>query len=212
MNLKIILIMLLFLITFLLGCTTADPDPDPVEDEVMEQDDIVVDPDQPIEYFTGDSFSIEAETLTITDITSDGKIYLDLNNKEFILYGTNNPLKVGSTEVSATSIDINLPPQESSVFLKINKIELNENEYILDFNQKVTILGKQVTLTDVDTDSLDTIRVKVSLGLDTMTERINKGKTKIISDLKITNIRSNPRAVSTEKYAIVKIESDENPS
>ena len=88
----------------------------------------------------------------------------------------------------------------------IEDILLNENEYILDFNKEITVLGKKIVLRDVTNGDASSIQVQVSQGLEGDTKNIVKGKTEDLIGLKITHVRSNPRAISYEKYAIVRVE------
>ena len=157
-------------------------------------------------YFIGNQFEIDGTILSVSSISSDGKLTLLNNGKEFIISGTKNPAKIGSKEIMISKLNLEPPLEKRYVELVIEDILLDENEYILDFNKEITVLGKKIVLRDVMNGDAPTIQVQVSQGLEGDTENIVKGKTEEFLGLKITHIRSNSRAISYEKYAIVRIE------
>lgn len=157
-------------------------------------------------YFIGNEITVGGEIFIIKDITQQGDLTIKRDNKEIIISGTNNPTKVNNQEILISKLNTNIDSSKRSVQLEIGNIALNENEYILEYKKEKDILGKKVTLMDVYTDKLESIQIRVSLGIESETVRINLGKTEEVLGLKITNIRPNPRAISLEKYAIVKIE------
>jgi len=161
--------------------------------------------EEPLEYFVGDKINIDKVKYKIKDITTGADLILANDDMEITISGTKNVAKIGKKEISI--IKLNLPAQleKRSVTLKIENIILKENEYLLDYNRDVYVDGKYVKLVGVDNNPSASIRVKVSKGLSNDAKTIDKGKTADILGLMITNIRSNPRPISVEKYAIVRI-------
>ena len=90
--------------------------------------------------------------------------------------------------------------------VKIEDININEHEYIFEYGEEKEIKGLKVSLKDVDDDDLSSISVRVSQGLNAQTVRINHWKIVESIGLNITNIRINPRPISADKYAILRIE------
>ncbi len=159
-----------------------------------------------VSYKVGDTVEVGTEKFTIKDITQAGDVIL-INDRELTLEGTNNPAKAGNQEISILELDIRAPDSaRRSVKLDIKDIQLSENEYALDYQKAIELSDMKVELKDVYDDKLDSILIKVSKGLSSEEKRINKGKTEEVLGFKITNIRPNPRPISYEKYAIVKIE------
>ena len=163
-------------------------------------------PEQFYAYFIGDEFKVGDKTVIVKNIQQDGEITLLNNRQDITIKGTGNFAKIDDYEITLSKLNLETDPQKRSVILTIEEIKLNENEYLLDYGEEVRVKGKTVKLKDIHTDELNTISVRVSEKLNAMTERINGGKTKQILGLNITNIRTNPRPTSYEKYAIVRIE------
>jgi len=200
---KIIYILALSLIV-IYGCAEEAPEVIEVE-PVVEVEEVVEEIPDNI-YKIGDEVTIGGESFIISFISQDGEIVLKQDNLEILLEGTNNRAKVNNQEVWATKLDLALDSSERTIELNIEDIELGDNDYIFDLDTKIEILGKNVQLVDIDTDSLESISIRVTDDSESITERINKGETIEILGLKVTNIRSNPRAITYEKYAIVGVE------
>lgn len=196
-----ILILILVSTIVLYGCTQPTPEIIPI----IEQESIIQKPVE-INYHIGDEVTVGGEKFILKHISLDAEAILKQDTKEIRLTGTNSPAKINNQEISISKLNLILDPLKRSIQLSIEDIFLNENEHALDYNQEINIQGKNVKLTDVYTDKLDSIQIKVSQSLESEIKRINKGKTEETLGLNITNIRSNPRPITYEKYAIIKIE------
>ena len=160
-----------------------------------------------INYYVGNEVIVDGEKLVLKSISQDGEIVLlRQDGKEISIKGTQSFTKLNSKEIVITKLNLPTDPADRYVVLEVRDFILGPNEYVLEYNRDVSVFDKKVRLTDVYYDKLESIQIKVIKGLQSETLRINKGKTKQELGLKITNIRSNPRPISYEKYAIVKIE------
>lgn len=157
-------------------------------------------------YREGDILFLGHKEVIIKKIGIDSKIEVEFEGSIKEIYETKQPVRLGDYELMATKIDINYDIG-STVTLESKKIELKENEYLFWFKESKDILDKKVTLTDVYKDEFDSILVDVSTKSKSVSLRIHRGESKIFDNLEITNVRSVPRAVSAEKYAIIKVKS-----
>ncbi len=155
-------------------------------------------------YMEGDILFLGNKEATIKKIGIDSKIEIEFEGSTKEIYETKQPVRLGDYELMATKIDINYDTG-STVTLESRKIELGENEYLFWFKESKDILGKKVTLTDVSKDEFNTILVDVSTKSKSDSLRVHQGESKAFDNLEITNVRSVPRVVSAEKYAIIKV-------
>ncbi len=160
-----------------------------------------------IAYLMGDKFQAGGEILTVKSISQDGEVILNTNGRDIIIKGTGSATKIANEEIIISKLNLNVDSTKRSIVIKVEPIQLNTNEYVLDYQEEVIVQEKKVKLADVDDDDLKSIFISISKGPNQESKRINKGKTETILGLKITNIRSNARPISFEKYAIIKIES-----
>lgn len=155
-------------------------------------------------YREGGILFLGDKEVIIKKIGIDSKIEIEFEGSTKEIYETKQPVRLGDYELMAMKIDINYDTG-STVNLESRKIELGENEYLFWFKESKNILDKEVTLTDVPKDEFNTILVDVSTKSKSDSLRIHQGESKTFDNLEITNVRSVPRAVSAEKYAIIKI-------
>jgi len=145
--------------------------------------------------------TLDGKRVELVDITPDYELIMKINGKEYIIYETNKQEIIDNIEIMATKIKFDPTGKNTYAIFKVKKYEPGLNEYLMHINDKIYLKGHTIILLDVDTDKLQSINLRV----DNIDKRINKGKTEIIYDLKITNIETNPRAITSEKYAIIKI-------
>lgn len=149
----------------------------------------------------GESLIVGDKRLELLDITSDYEVIINIDGKEYVIYETNKKEIVNNLEILLTRIKFDPTGKDTYVILKAKEYELGTNEYIMYINDKIIVQGHTIILLDVDTDKLQSINLRVG----NIDKRINKGKTEIINNLKITNLETNPRAITAEKYAIIKV-------
>src|SRR3989338_8896520 len=182
---KVIAILLLL---FLVGCSAPK-----VELEAVTNDSIIEELPEVIEteeisapyydFYEGDTKEILGKSITLE------KIYL-------------NPqidITVGDTE---TGIKENYQ-EEKYVTLKIEKLELGENEYIIQKNEKRTIGTKDILLEESRTNGYIQVTVfnkGTSIG---DTESVKHGESVEINEVTVTNLKN---YYKIEQYAWVTIE------
>lgn len=149
----------------------------------------------------GGSIVIEDTKLEITDINSESEVMIKVNDIEYTIYTTQQREIVDGLDLKATEIKFDPTGENTYVMLEATKFESNPNEYLMYINDKITIGDTMIILINIDTDTLNSINIKV----DDIEKRINKGKTEVMSNLEITNMETNPRATAVEKYAIIKV-------
>lgn len=200
----------IFLI-FLVGCIPASEElgiePGVIEavpEETVEEGLNLIDKLIPNEYkFTPmSSLTIEGKKVTVKDITPEYEVIVDVQGEERVISTTQMQEYISGLSVMLTEIKVDPTGVNTYAILKITKFELGENEHLLFYQDKITVDNKVITLADVYTDSLNSI----SVGVNGVYERLTKGEAKTMEGLKVTNVRTNPRATSSEKYAIVKVE------
>ena len=162
----------------------------------------------PIEthYFIDDEVKVGGKVLQLKDISVDAEVLFQYGNRDVSIFGTKDHMKINDQEITLTKIHLEPSLDKRYVVFAIKDVVLLPNEYVLDYHKDIDVLGKKVQLRDADLDDTRTITVHVRSGLYSDIQRIGAGNTKEGLGLKITNIRSNPRPASVDKYAIVRIE------
>ncbi len=200
-------ILICLLILFVMGCMPAKQfeELEPIE-EIEEYVEEGVDFAKEIiteEYklIPGESLVVDDKKIELLEVTSDSEVKLKVNYKEYTIYETHKQEIVNNIEILLTKIKFDPTGKDTHIILKANKYEPGPNEHLMYINDKITIQDHTIILLNVDTDKLQSINLRV----DNTDERINKGETKIINNLEITNLETNPRAITAEKYAIIKV-------
>lgn len=199
-------ILLCLLVLFLVGCIPLEglkeQGPEQVEEYVQEGvgfvKEIVA---NEYKIKPGGSLVVDGVKVQLTDITSEYEVKIKVNDIDYTIYETQKQEVVDGLDFKAKEIKFDPTGKDTYTILKIVKFVPNENEYLLHINEEAVIGDHKVTMLAVDTDTLQSILVRV----DTADKRINKGQTERINNLDIINVDTNPRAVTSEKYAIIKV-------
>ncbi len=175
------------------------------DSKITDKQEIVLPPEPTTnEYKIGDTLLLGSKKVTIKEIKIDSEILIEVDGLIKYISGTRQPIRIEDYELFATEIDISYD-RPSTVTLESSKFQLGPNEYLFWFREVKNIAGKTVILEDVYVDDFDTILVSVSDKSNSDTRRIHIGESETMNNLEITNIKNGHRAVSAEKYSILKI-------
>lgn len=204
-------ILLCILLVFILGCVPVAEEltglePGEIEEgaeELVEEGLSFVDKIIPNEYrfVPGASLTILGKKVTVKDITTEYETIIQVDGTQKTIKTTQTPEYINGLNVVATELNFDGTGLNTYVILKITEFKLGEDEYLLFYKDKMEIDGKKVELDDVYTDNKDSI----SVGVQGVYARIIKGETKVLNGIEVTNVRTNPRAISSEKYAVLKL-------
>lgn len=197
------------LILFLMGCVPLQQIKQPVEENIGEVENLVEEGTgfvkeivaEEYKITPGGAMTVEGIKLKVVDITPDYEILLNVDDIDYIIYETHKQEIVRGLEIVVNDKKFDPTGKNTYVILKVTKFVPGENEYLMYNNDQITVADKVITLSSVDTDTLQSILIKVN----NIEKRLNKGQTENINNLAVTNVNTNPRAVTSEKYAIVKV-------
>ncbi|MBU4502962.1 MAG: hypothetical protein KKA79_10290 [Nanoarchaeota archaeon] len=148
---------------------------------------------------------VEGESVKVTEILNIGRVTIEVEGitremettrKEEIIDG----LKVTTQEI----IYNNAKPKNSVVIVKIEKYTPGENEYLLNTDEEKIISNTKIRLMKVFSSTPSSILLDVG---ETTNRKLNEGVEETLEGLKITLLKSYSRSISSESYAILKIES-----
>ena len=196
-------ILICLLLIFIMGCIPLEEIKEEGVEKYVEEGvgfvkEIVADE---YKFIPGGSIVIEDTKLEVIDINTEYEVTVKVKDIEYVIYETQQREIIDGLDITAKEIKFDPTGENTYVILKAVKYEANPNEYLMYINDEITVADHIVILLNVDTDKLQSISIRV----DTTDNRVNKGKTVQAHNLEITNIDTNPRAVTSEKYAIVKV-------
>lgn len=203
----------LFILLLLAGCTAPQIDLEEVTDEsaVEELPDILTNEEEeeitentaPYYNFTeGQTQEILGHEITVIKINPNPILDIIVDGKENTLKETKNEELIEDLKIQMYYIhDIYL--QEKYVTLKVEKLELEDNEYILRKDEKITIGDKDIVLEQSKTNGYIQISVYNKGTVIGDTQDIKRGSSLEINGVTITNIKN---YYKVEQYVRVIIE------
>lgn len=144
--------------------------------------------------------NIDGKLVTLKEMTFDYRMTFVVDGQEYLISRTNEPEIINGAEITVKKVSFDPEAKDTYAIVKIVKYTTGENEHLMYIDSSVSVGGKKVQVTMFNND--ESIYVKV----DTTEDRIREGETKVINELSITNIKTNLRAITSEKYSILKIE------
>jgi len=143
---------------------------------------------------------VDGKLVELKDLAFDYKMIFSIDGQDYLIKETNREEIVNGLSITVTKVSFDPENKDTYAITKIAKYVPGENEYLMYIDNMVTIDGKNVKLYKFLDDK------SIYLSVDNTDERIKEGETKVIKDLKITNVKTNLRAITSEKYSILKIE------
>ncbi|HIJ05159.1 MAG TPA: hypothetical protein HA370_03545 [Nanoarchaeota archaeon] len=201
---KVIAILLLL---FLVGCSAPK-----VELEAVTNDSIIEELPEVIEteeisapyydFYEGDTKEILGKSITLEKIYLNPQIDITVGDTETGIKETKTEEIIEDVKIMIWEIQDNYQ-EEKYVTLKIEKLELGENEYIIQKNEKRTIGTKDILLEESRTNGYIQVTVfnkGTSIG---DTESVKHGESVEINEVTVTNLKN---YYKIEQYAWVTIE------
>lgn len=200
-------LMICLILIFVAGCITVEEKP---KDIVVRASDGL---SESLEAVKGDLGSDEylmtpesrvvigGREVTMKELAYDYKMTFKIDGQTYLITETNKEEIVN--DVIITVKKVNFDPEDVDTYAIVNIIKYvpGENEYLMYYEDNVVVGGSTVTLRRFNDDG--SIYVKVD---DLEDERVKKGETIEIRDLSITNVKTNLRAITSEKYSVLRIE------
>lgn len=148
----------------------------------------------------GSKVTIDGKLITMKEMTFDYDITFVIDGQEYMVSETNKPEILAGVEITVKKVSFDPEGKETYAITKIVKYTPGANEYLMFKDDIVKVGEKSIKLTEFNSDGSIYVRV------ESTEDRIREGDTKTIRDLKITNVKTNLRAITSEKYSILRIE------
>lgn len=164
----------------------------------------------PAEEYTitlGDSIQFEGKTVTLVGVENTPlpiKGIYNIDGVEREVYGTKNMGLISGIKVTNIKY-LNL---EKGFIVKLEKLVLKDNEYLMNTRENAIIQGKTFKLYDV-TESEDVRKIILHItgtGIETGKLILQEGETETFAGLKISNLYSFPSGFKNERQALIKVE------
>ena len=227
-------ISILLLLIFIVGCSHLPPQREPTsnensdilydnidsEDETYVGEDgyvytkdgqrIIIDTmgedisrDQLVTLTEGDTLNYNGQEIKVEKLSRHENLVLRIGDQVRVIDVTKSDLIVNDIVVYVEQFDF----ENNEASVKFKPLVLGENEYLLKIDGTANIGGSVLTLDQISSDDLHyvTVNVYTSYG-DQESGRVRQGGTIVIGDVKVTNVQSNPRSITLEKYAILRLE------
>lgn len=152
----------------------------------------------------GKSITFDKKKITLTGLENIPRLkaVFNVDGIEREVFDTKNLVIINNLEFTVLAYN-NL---ESSVVVKIEKLDLGDNQIITP-REDITFKGKKITLKDVQDSEAILLDVKDTKTEDISTNVIIKeGKSETVQGIKITNIDGFSSGVKAEEYAIIKVQ------
>lgn len=155
----------------------------------------------------GKSITFNNKKITLKNLNFRNEMTLNIDGKDYVFFQTKVMEIVKGLEIYPLEFHFDPEGEDTYVNLEIKKLVLKENEHIMYKGESLDIPNKgKIILKDVNDDNVKSIRIQVRTKDNLKEERINKMETKNLLDIKITNIYPRARAISLEKYALIRVE------
>jgi hypothetical protein len=206
------LISILLLLIFIVGCSHLSPkEPDSSSNSNVDEDvvydnvdsEITESGEKVVTLTEGDTLTYNGYDITVEKLSRNDKLILKIGDQIRVIDETKTDLVVYDIVVYVEQFDFD----NSKASVRFKPLVLGDNEYLLKIRGTVDISGSIVTLDQISTDDLHYVTVNVYTSYKQQESgRVKQGETRVIGDVKVTNIKTNPRAISLEKYAILRLE------
>lgn len=202
---KIILALMLLLIA---GCTTEtavleEIQESPITAMTVAEIPVLEEDTSPYYTFTeGETKIIDDHKITLTEITLEPKVFVEVDGIEGSLVETKNEEIINEVKIYIDKIDrtdINNP----IITLKIEELNLEDNQYILIKNTRVRIENKDVILLNSKSSGHISIMVYDKNDIKGEDGTLAKGETLELNSLSITNLKN---YYKVSQYAIVEVQ------
>ncbi len=191
----------LLILVFLVGCTAPQVElEEVVEESIIEELPEVVVVEEPVlievketgpyyDFYDGDTQEILGHSITLTKIYLYPEISLTVDNTETSIKETKNEEIIGNLKILIQEIhDVYL--EEKYVTLKIEELNLGENEYIAVKGERVTIGDKDLVLEESRTNGYIQVSIYDKGTLIGETESLKRGESLSIYGLTVTNLKN----------------------
>ena len=206
----------LLLITLLLisGCshidaaggeaTDIDDEPEVIYGEPeKDSDDTYVGDDSKVYILKkGEKVTVDGTLIKVKDFTQNEKLILEIGDQVRQIEETKKEVIVNGLVITPDKFDFN----SGEITLLVEPLVLKLNEYFVKQGESVKVGSRTFTLTNILTDDLRHIEVQVFAYETQYAARIKESDSKLVGGLKVTNVKSNPRGITLEKYSIVRLE------
>lgn len=150
----------------------------------------------------GESVTVDNIIIRVLEFSYDEKLSLEIGGEVRQLEETKEEMIVQGLVIILDAFDF----ETGKIGLIIEPLVLGANEYFFKQGGNVKVGSSVFTLDKILTDDLKQIEVKVFAYDTQYAERIKEGATKDVGSLRVTNIKTNPRGITLEKYSVVRIE------
>src|SRR3989344_1810235 len=159
--------------------------------------------DQLVTLTEGDTLNYNGQEIKVEKLSRHENLVLKIGDQVRVIDVTKLDLIVNDIIVYVEQFDF----ENNQATVKFKPLELGENEYLLKIDGTANIGGSVLTLDQISSDDLHyvTVNVYTSYG-DQKSGRVRQGGTIVVGDVKVTNVQSNPRSITLEKYAILRLE------
>ena len=159
--------------------------------------------DQLVTLTEGDTLNYNGQEIKVEKLSRHENLVLRIGDQVRVIDVTKSDLIVNDIVVYVEQFDF----ENNEVSVKFKPLVLGENEYLLKIDGTANIGGSVLTLDQISSDDLHyvTVNVYTSYG-DQKSGRVRQGGTIVVGDVKVTNVQSNPRSITLEKYAILRLE------
>ena len=137
----------------------------------------------------GETKEILERSITVLKIYPEPEIDILVDNAQTTIKETKNEEIIKDLKISINQI-YNENAQTKSLTLKIEPLELGENEYIIRKSEKNTVNNKDIILEESRSDKTITITVYDEGTIVGDTDKIKRGETKTIYGITITNLKN----------------------
>jgi hypothetical protein len=149
----------------------------------------------------GDYVTVDGKIVRLLSYNSDYVTEFDVDGTTREMRETQDTQIINNLELTILRFKYDATDLSNSyVTARIKKFVPKTDEYLMYLGDSKEILGHTIKLDKLEKDGT------VSLMIDSVNSlRIMKDKTETISDIYVSNVRPNYRAIASERYAIVKI-------
>lgn len=148
----------------------------------------------------GDTVTVDNKLVRLESYDADYNVIFDVDGTKREMRETQDPQIVNGLEITIQKFRYDISDVENNyIHVKIVQYVPKQDEYLFYLQDVKTILGSSVELLNIEKDG--TISVRVDKANE---DRVMEGKTKLIGNLYITNVKPNYRAIASERYAILK--------
>lgn len=199
-------ILLIFLFIFITACTNSQQTLKEVNNtqEIVISENIIEDTAPYYNFTQGETRDILGNKIIVNNIYQKAMVDLSVNGDRIQITNTKSEEIIDGLKMQIQVFHYNQKdPLDTYVTLKIEELELQDNEYLIKQNQRQTINNKDVILELSRGDGKITVSVYDKGTIIGDTKSIQPGETAEIYGLKITNEKSYYKIT---QYALITVE------